>query len=102
MELSPPLHLGVIAIEKGAFGSPLTKVTNFTYIIGIYYIIYIIWIVGQDKALVNCYAYNFQLQKGHNLGLDWSRDTRLYVAFALLRQVSLTYASICWSLEKNW
>ena len=27
-----PLHLGVVAIEKGAFGSPSTKVTNFTYL----------------------------------------------------------------------
>ena len=25
-----PLHLGVVAIEKGAFGSPLTTVANFT------------------------------------------------------------------------
>ena len=30
MELRPPLHLGVVAIEKGAFGSPATKVANFT------------------------------------------------------------------------
>ena len=30
MEKHPPLHLGVVAIEKGAFGSPLTKVTKFT------------------------------------------------------------------------
>ena len=29
MELSPPLHLGVVVIEKGA----LTKVANFTYFI---------------------------------------------------------------------
>ena len=29
MEWSPPLHLGVEAIEKGAFGSPSTKVANF-------------------------------------------------------------------------
>ena len=28
----PPLHLGVVAVEKGAFGSPLTKLTNFTFI----------------------------------------------------------------------
>ena len=28
MELCPPLHHGVVAIEKGAFGSPSTKVTN--------------------------------------------------------------------------
>ena len=26
-----PLHLGVVAMEKGAFGSPSTKVANFTY-----------------------------------------------------------------------
>ena len=26
-----PLHLGVVAIEKGAFGSPSTTVANFTY-----------------------------------------------------------------------
>ena len=26
-----PLHLGVVAIEKEAFGSPSTKVANFTY-----------------------------------------------------------------------
>ena len=26
-----PLHLGVVAIEKGAFGSPSTKFANFTY-----------------------------------------------------------------------
>ena len=28
--VAPYLHLGVVAIEKGAFGSPSTKVTNFT------------------------------------------------------------------------
>ena len=28
---SPPLHLGVVAIEKGAFEWPSTKVANFTY-----------------------------------------------------------------------
>ena len=28
-----PLHLGVVAIEKGAFGSPSSKVTNFTYLL---------------------------------------------------------------------
>ena len=29
----PLLHLGVVANEKGAFRSPSTMVTNFTYII---------------------------------------------------------------------
>ena len=28
MESRPPLHLDIVAIEKGAFGSPLTKVAN--------------------------------------------------------------------------
>ena len=31
MEYRPPLYLGVVAIEKGAFGSLLTMVTNFTF-----------------------------------------------------------------------
>ena len=30
MQLGPPLHLGVVAIEKGAFWSPSTTVANFT------------------------------------------------------------------------
>ena len=29
---APLLHLGVVTIEKGAFGSPLTMVANFTYL----------------------------------------------------------------------
>ena len=30
MYVYPPLHLGVVAIEKGAFSSPSTTVANFT------------------------------------------------------------------------
>ena len=30
--VAPPLHLGVVAIEKGAYGSPSTMVANFTYL----------------------------------------------------------------------
>ena len=30
--LRSPLHLGVVANEKGAFGSHLTTVTNFAYL----------------------------------------------------------------------
>ena len=33
MELGSSLHLGVVATEKGAFGSLSTKVTNFTYLL---------------------------------------------------------------------
>ena len=31
MDKSPRLHLGLVAIERGAFGSPLTTVANFAY-----------------------------------------------------------------------
>ena len=31
MELRPPLHLGVVAIEKGALGLTSTTVANFTF-----------------------------------------------------------------------
>ena len=31
MEWSPHLHFGVVAFEKGAFGSPSTKVAKFTF-----------------------------------------------------------------------
>ena len=32
MEYRPPLHLGVVAIENGAFWSPSTLVAYFTYL----------------------------------------------------------------------
>ena len=31
--ISAPLHIGVAAIEKGAFGLPSTMVANFTYLL---------------------------------------------------------------------
>ena len=31
-ELRPPLHLGVVAIEKGAFESLSTTIANFTFL----------------------------------------------------------------------
>ena len=33
---NPPLQLGVVAIEKGAFGSPLTMVANFTFTLSLF------------------------------------------------------------------
>ena len=29
----PPRHLGVVANEKGTFGLPLTRISNFTYMV---------------------------------------------------------------------
>ena len=39
-KLGSPLHLGVVAIDKGAFGLPSTKVANFTYLLFSYLQIY--------------------------------------------------------------
>ena len=36
------LHLGVVAKEKGAFGSPSTKVANFTYLYTCIFYLYVI------------------------------------------------------------
>ena len=33
MKEHSPLHFIVVAIEKGAFGSPSTKFANFTYLL---------------------------------------------------------------------
>ena len=41
---STPLHLGVVAIEKGAFRLPSTKVDNFTYIYTVWK-----WYLGVSK-----------------------------------------------------
>ena len=37
---TPSLHLGVVAIEKGALGSPSTMVANFTY----FFIYDLVWL----------------------------------------------------------
>ena len=31
--ISAPLHFGVVTIEKGAFGSPSTKIANFAWLL---------------------------------------------------------------------
>ena len=37
--VAPPLHLGVVAIEKGAFGLPSTMVANFTYLLNGFFVL---------------------------------------------------------------
>ena len=49
MELRPPLHLGVVAVEKEAFGSSSTKVANFTY----FFTVANFQNNGADKALLS-------------------------------------------------
>ena len=46
---SAPLHLGVVAIEKGAFGSPSTIVANFNLLM--YMDVYIAYIFDQNYIL---------------------------------------------------
>ena len=53
MEKHPSLHLGAVAIEKGAFGSPSTKVANY------YFYIY---------AVMHKYIYlSFHIQLNYNI-----------------------------------
>ena len=49
MELYPPLHLGVEAIEMGAFRSPSIKVTNFTFTYNC-----LLWIIINYLKPYNC------------------------------------------------
>ena len=39
-EVEPSLHLSVVDNEKGTFGSPSTTVTNFTYLIYMYSVLF--------------------------------------------------------------
>ena len=45
MKLHPPLHLGVVAIEKGTFGSPSTK-TKMVYLV-------VLWLTDWFKPHIN-------------------------------------------------
>ena len=38
-----PLHLGVVAIEKGAFELPSTTVVNFTFLLPFYLLFIQLW-----------------------------------------------------------
>ena len=64
MELRPPQHLGVVAIEKGAFRSPSTKDANLTttYM----YIFYLYTVKYPDRYILNnsvLRKYNFNVKK---------------------------------------
>ena len=52
--VAPPLHLGVVAIEKGALGSPSTMVANFIYI---YIQIYILTFMNTYASCIYIYIY---------------------------------------------
>ncbi len=56
--VAPPLHIGVVAIEKGAFGSPSTNVANFTLLL--HYIIalsQILTIIHSCSVYIHIYIY---------------------------------------------
>ena len=50
-----PSHLGVVAIEKGAFGLPSTMVTNFTTIYIYIYILLCIYIICNIYIIYTLY-----------------------------------------------
>ena len=64
-EKRPRLHLGVVAIEKGALGTPSTKVANFTFYIrgcplGVMIIAIDSRIVMSEFELQSCYYVHFR------------------------------------------
>ena len=69
----PPLHLGVVAIEKGAFGSPSTMFANFTYIyiyspkLYIYIYIYIYMYILYQSYFIHTYIYMYILSSTDRL-----------------------------------
>ena len=94
----PHLHLGVVAIEKGAFWSPLTTVTNYIYI---YIYIYICMpmppiacsrLCSRDSALVVAFA-----RSAENIALF--KNTPIQ-AKSLLHSLEQT-ARGTWSLEQT-
>ena len=46
MELRPPLHFGVVAIEKGAFGSPSTKDRQLYFLKKFNWLFWLFWFYG--------------------------------------------------------
>ena len=71
MELHPPLHLGVVGIEKEAFGLPSTMVTNFTYNLenALYCFIWVM-IFFFVNLLFNLFNFRWSQTK-HNFNLFW-------------------------------
>ena len=55
MELRPPQHLGEVAIEKGAFGSPSTEVVNFTLYIYIYIYTHEVYTISFQTSFVQAF-----------------------------------------------
>ena len=66
-EVVPFLHLGVVAIEKGAFWSPLTTVANYVIMVLLYYYAFIL-IEKIVPSLEN---------KQHNYASNWKKLNKL-------------------------
>ena len=71
MELHPPLCLGVIAMEKGAFRSPVTKVADFL-LIAMYHLQFILASVIRLHTVTqsNSSISNNQLSLSHLFALS--------------------------------
>ena len=86
-EQCPPLHLGVVATEKGTFKSPLTKVTyiHIFICIGIYiYIFFFVWhsveslkVYGQITYKRHYYLSTYQGLQFHSQRKDETNPTSI-------------------------
>ena len=61
MELRPSPHLGVVSIEKGAFGPPSTTVANFTLHVKPVLGFKLFELICQKKSTNHCEQVNRQL-----------------------------------------
>ena len=68
---SAPLHLGVVAIEKGAFWSPSTTVAHFTYFILNSNIIFNILHISHDLDNDSKQSFSFCLYFVRDITEEW-------------------------------
>ena len=63
---SNSIHLGVVAIEKGAFWSPSTTVANFTYLLSI-------WHLLKNSLSSIFYQRYIEIQREHGDKIKWEQ-----------------------------
>ena len=92
-----PLHLGVVAIEKGAFWSPSTMIANFTYYIYIYIYIYIyhqVALTSRSSLALSCNQFVSSITSGMIFTLDADRIHTDILSLSLSLSHTHTYTYI--------
>ena len=72
MEWCPPQHLGVVAIEKGVFGSPSTKIASFTYLM---------YIIKEPKKTIK--RHHNQIRKIYSEDINIQKEEPMKVIYDL-------------------